>query len=275
MKKILLIIPAAIAFIFSNAQQTTANRAQHIKDSIAKHISDSTAAARTEVWSPEPPVITPGHTPQDPPSDAIILFNGIDLNQWHSTDDTTKPAGWKVENGILTVDKKTGNIETKQRFMDYQLHLEWREPDNSNFHGQERGNSGVFLASTGRGDSGYEVQILDCYNNKTYVNGQTGAVYKQAIPLANACKKPGEWQTYDIIWTAPRFNDDSSLKSPAHVTLIHNGVLLQNNTEVKGTTAWIGQPVYKAHGASPIKLQSHGDKSAPISFRNIWIRPLD
>lgn len=276
MKKTFLTFLAAFAFIFSNAQQTKTDQAQHIKDSIAKHISDSTVASKTEVWSPEPPVVTPGNTPQDAPSDAIILFDGKNLDAWRSVNDTTKAAGWKVENGVITVDKKSGNIETKQRFMDYQLHLEWFEPDNnSDFHGQERGNSGVFLASTSKGDDGYEVQILDCYNNKTYVNGQTGAIYKQSIPLANACKKPGEWQTYDIIWTAPRFNNDSMVKTPAYVTLIHNGVLLQNHTEVKGTTAWIGQPVYKAHGASPIKLQSHGDKSNPISFRNIWVRPLD
>jgi hypothetical protein len=159
--------------------------------------------------------------------------------------------------------------------MDYQLHLEWREPENENFKGQEKGNSGVFLASTGRGDDGYEVQILNCYNNKTYVNGQTGSVYKQVIPLANACKKPGEWQTYDIVWTAPRFDAVGNLARPARVTVIHNGVLLLNNFQLKGQTRYIGNAYYTAHGASPIKLQSHGDKSDPISFRNIWIRPLD
>ena len=228
----------------------------------------------TEFYSPVPKVVTPGKTVADAPSDAIVLFNGKNLDEWTSTNDSTKAAAWTVAKNILTVKKGTGNIQTKKSFTDYQLHIEWRIPVNITGEGQGRGNSGIFLASTGPGDDGYEIQVLDCYNNSTYVNGQTGSIYKQSIPLANACKKPGEWQTYDIIWTAPRFNDDGSLKSAARVTVIHNGVLLQNNTEVKGVTAWIGQPYYKAHGASPIKLQAHGDPSAPISYRNIWLRPL-
>ncbi|MEP6748826.1 MAG: DUF1080 domain-containing protein, partial [Bacteroidota bacterium] len=179
-----------------------------------------------------------------------------------------------VADGILTVSKTAGNIQTKKSFTDYQLHLEWRIPSNITGEGQARGNSGVFLASTGRGDAGYEIQILDCYNNSTYVNGQTGSVYKQSIPMANACKKPGEWQTYDIFWTAPRFKDDSSVTTPAYVTVIHNGVLLQNHTALKGETVYIGKPFYKKHGPEPIKLQAHGDKSEPISYRNIWVREL-
>ncbi len=230
--------------------------------------------ALTEVWQPVPKVVTPGKTPQDPSSDAIILFDGKNLDEWESVRDTTKPADWTVADDILTVKKTAGNIQTKRKFMDYQLHIEWRIPQNITGEGQARGNSGVFLASTGPGDDGYEMQVLDCYNNKTYVNGQTASIYKQYIPLANACKKPGEWQTYDIIWTAPRFNDDSSLKSPAYVTAFHNGVLVQNNAELKGQTLYIGQPFYKKHGPEPIKLQAHGDPSAPISFRNIWIREL-
>jgi hypothetical protein len=228
----------------------------------------------TEVWEPEPKIVTPGQTPQDAPSDAIILFDGKNLDQWESVKDTTKPADWTVADNVLTVKKSAGNIQTKRKFTDYQLHLEWRIPKNITGSDQARGNSGVFLASTGPGDAGYEIQVLDCYNNKTYVNGQTAAIYKQSIPLANACKKPGEWQTYDIIWTAPRFNDDGSLKSPARVTAFHNGVLVQNNFELKGQTLYIGQPFYKKHGPEPIKLQAHGDPSAPISFRNIWVRDL-
>ncbi len=229
----------------------------------------------TEVYQPVPPVVTPGSTPQDAPSDAVILFDGKNLDQWRMTNDTTQPANWTVADGILTVKKKgSGNIETKQRFMDYQLHIEWRIPSNIQGTGQARGNSGVFLASTGKGDGGYEMQVLDCYNNTTYTNGQTAAIYKQSVPLANACKKPGDWQTYDIVWTAPRFNDDGSLKSAARVTAFHNGVLVQNNYELTGQTLYIGHPSYKAHGASPIKLQAHGDSSEPISFRNIWVRPL-
>ena len=228
----------------------------------------------TEVWSPEPPKVTPGKTSSDAPSDAIILFGGKDLSEWVSTKDTTQPAKWTVDKGVITVSKTEGNIQTKRSFTDYQLHIEWRIPSNITGEGQARGNSGVFLASTGPGDAGYEIQVLDCYDNKTYVNGQTGAIYKQSIPLANACKKPGEWQSYDIIWTAPRFNADGTLKSPARVTAFHNGVLVQNNFELKGPTLYIGTPSYKMHGAAPIKLQAHGDKSEPISYRNIWVREL-
>ncbi|CAN5365712.1 DUF1080 domain-containing protein [soil metagenome] len=228
----------------------------------------------TEFYSPVPKVVTPGKTAADAPSDAIVLFNGKNLDEWTSTNDATKAAAWTVSKNILTVKKGTGNIQTKKSFTDYQLHIEWRIPSNITGEGQARGNSGIFLASTGPGDDGYEIQILDCYNNSTYVNGQTGSIYKQSIPLANACKKPGEWQVYDIIWTAPRFNDDGTIKTPARVTAIHNGVLVQNNYELKGETRYIGAPYYKKHGPAPIKLQAHGDKSEPISFKNIWVREL-
>lgn len=228
----------------------------------------------TEVWEPVPKIVTPGATPSDAPSDAIVLFDGKNLDQWESVNDTTKPARWTVADGIITVKKSEGSIQTRKKFMDYQLHIEWRIPENITGNDQARGNSGVFLASTGPGDAGYEIQVLDNYINKTYVNGQAGSIYKQSIPLANACKKPGEWQTYDIVWTAPRFNDDGTLKSPARITAFHNGVLVQNNFELKGDTRYIGQPVYKKHGALPIKLQAHGDPSEPISFRNIWVREL-
>jgi hypothetical protein len=228
----------------------------------------------TEVWQPEPKIVTPGLTSYDAPSDAFILFNGRSLNQWVSVKDTTKQAQWTVANGIFTVKKGTGNIQTRKKFMDYQLHIEWRIPKVISGSDQARGNSGVFLASTGPGDDGYEIQVLDCYNNKTYVNGQTASIYKQAIPLVNACKKPGDWQSYDIIWTAPRFNEDGSLKSPARITAIHNGVLVQNNVEIRGGTVYRGNPSYKKHGPSSIKLQDHGDPSEPISFRNIWVREL-
>ncbi|MVT09169.1 3-keto-disaccharide hydrolase [Chitinophaga tropicalis] len=229
----------------------------------------------TEVWEPVPTVVTPGKVNTDAPSDAIILFDGKNLDQWASVNDPSQPAKWKVSGGIFTVDKSTGNIQTKRSFNNYQLHIEWRIPGNITGTGQGRGNSGLFLASTGAGDDGYELQILDNYNNKTYVNGQAASVYKQTPPLVNANKKPGEWQVYDVIWTAPKFNADGSLQSPARVTAFFNGVLVQNNTELLGPTQYIGKPSYKkAHGASPIKLQAHGDKSEPISFRNIWIREL-
>ena len=229
----------------------------------------------TEVWEPKPKVVQSGSQPQNAPSDAIVLFDGKNLSEWVSAGDSTKPAAWTVSDGSFTVKKGTGNIQTKRSFLDYQLHIEWKIPADITGSGQARGNSGVFLASTGKGDEGYEIQVLDSYNNETYVNGQAGSIYKQYIPLVNDNKKPGEWQTYDIIWTAPRFNTDGSLKSPARITAFHNGVLIQNNTELKGITVYTGAPHYKkSHGASPIKLQDHGDPSEPISFRNIWIREL-
>ncbi len=228
----------------------------------------------TEFYTPVPVVVTPGTANTNAPSDAIILFDGKNLNEWVSVKDNG-PAKWIVNNGVFTVDKSTGNIETKRKFNNYQLHLEWQIPSNITGEGQARGNSGLFLASTGAGDLGYELQILDSYNNKTYTNGQAGSIYKQTTPLVNPNRKPGEWQSYDIIWTAPVFNADGSLKSAARVTAFLNGVLIQNNFELKGPTQYIGAASYaKAHGASPIKLQSHGDKSEPISFRNIWIREL-
>ncbi|SEA38949.1 protein of unknown function [Arachidicoccus rhizosphaerae] len=230
----------------------------------------------TEVYSPVPTVVTPGATTLEAPSDAIILFNGQNLSHWESVNNPGQPANWEVANGILTVNKKAGNIQTKEKFEDYQMHIEWRIPADIEGEGQARGNSGLFLASIGSGDAGYELQILDSYKNKTYTNGQAGSIYKQSVPLANPARMPGEWQSYDVIWTAPRFNEDSTLKSPARVTVFFNGVLVQNNYELKGPTLYIGQPSYQgaAHGPSPIKLQAHGDNSKPISFRNIWVRKL-
>ncbi|WP_026880536.1 3-keto-disaccharide hydrolase [Hymenobacter norwichensis] len=228
----------------------------------------------TEVWKPVPKVVTATGVFTPPPSDAVVLFNGKDLSQWVSVEDRNKPAGWKVADGLLTVDKKTGNIETKQKFTNYQLHLEWRVPATIAGTGQVRGNSGVFLASLGKGDLGYELQILDSYQNATYVNGMAGSIYKQLIPLANPTQKPGQWQSYDVAWTAPTFNADGTLLTPARVTVFFNGVLVQNNVQLKGATLYIGAPSYQAHGPSPIKLQSHGDPSEPISYRNIWVREL-
>jgi hypothetical protein len=228
----------------------------------------------TEQWEPVPKVVTPGNPGSAPPSDAVVLFNGHDISQWEASKDHSA-ARWKVHDGVLTVDKTSGNIQTKQKFKSYQLHLEWQVPKDITGEGQGRGNSGVFLASTGPGDEGYEVQIMDSFKNPTYVNGQAGSVYKQAAPLVNAMRPPGEWQTYDIIWTAPTFAADGSVKSAAYVTLFHNGVLVQNHTELAGETFYIGKPKYNAYTEAPIKLQAHGDHSQPISFRNIWVRPLD
>jgi hypothetical protein len=229
----------------------------------------------TEIWEPVPKVVTPGATNAEPPSDATVLFDGKSEDEWIYAKDKA-PAQWKVADGILTVVKDgKGNIETKKTFKDYQLHVEWRVPATITGEGQARGNSGIFLASTGEGDAGYELQVLDAFNNKTYVNGMAGSLYKQAIPLANPARKPGEWETYDIVWTAPRFNEDGSLKSPAYATVFFNGVLVENHFELKGETRYIGKPFYKAYDRAPIKLQAHGDKSEPLSYRNIWVRPLD
>jgi hypothetical protein len=230
----------------------------------------------TEVWEPVPKIVTPAPVNTAPPSDAIVLFDGKSLDEWVSNRDKS-PAKWIVADGLMTVNKAkdAGNIETKRTFKNYQLHIEWKVPENITGTGQARGNSGVFLASTGPGDAGYELQILDSYNNKTYVNGQAASMYKQSIPLANPSRKPGEWQTYDVVWTAPIFNTDGSLKTPAYVTVLFNGVLVQNHFELKGETRYIGQPFYKQYDTAPIKLQAHGDRSEPISFRNIWVRELN
>ncbi|MDO1447138.1 DUF1080 domain-containing protein [Rhodocytophaga aerolata] len=223
----------------------------------------------TEFWEPEPKVVTPGAVPSNlvvpPPSDAIVLFDGKDLSKWKGKDGEAK---WRVSDGVFTVNKGTGDIETKQTFEDYQLHIEWRIPADIQGESQARGNSGIFMQGI------YELQVLDSYNNRTYSNGQAGSIYKQTRPLVNAMRKPGEWQVYDVIYTAPRFKEDGSLFSPAYITVMHNGVLIQNHFEIKGDTPYIGLPKYTKHGKGPIKLQDHGDPSKPISFRNIWLREL-
>jgi hypothetical protein len=201
-----------------------------------------------------------------------VLFGGTNLDEW-VTARNSSPAGWSVSDGTMTVVKSAGDIMTRRRFGDFQLHIEWRIPENITGSDQARGNSGVFLAHTS--DGGYELQVLDSYRNETYVNGMAGSIYKQSIPLVNASLPPGQWQTYDVVWTAPRFRADASLESPARVTALLNGVLVQNDFELRGVTMYIGQPQYHAHGASPILLQAHGDPSPPISYRNIWVRPLN
>lgn len=223
----------------------------------------------TEVWTPEPGRVAPGSA-NVAPSDAIVLFDGKDLREWVSTASPDKAADWIVAGGVFTVRPGSGSIQTTRVFGDYQIHLEWRVPAAVSGSGQARGNSGLFLASTGI-DSGYEIQILDCANNRTYVNGQAASIYKQHIPLVNACQAAGEWQTYDVIWTAPRFAPDGALISPAYVTALHNGVLVQNHVALQGETVYAGKPSYRKHGPAPIKLQNHGDA---VSFRNIWVRPL-
>ncbi|HSM61607.1 MAG TPA: DUF1080 domain-containing protein [Longimicrobiales bacterium] len=229
----------------------------------------------TEVWEPVPPAVTPGpgSIASDPPSDAIVLFDGTDLDEWVSVEDGS-PAGWEVREGALTVVKAAGDIRTRRRFRSYQLHVEWRIPAGITGEGQERGNSGVYLAYLGDPGGGYELQILDSYRNPTYVNGMAGSIYKQSIPLVNASREPGAWQTYDVLWTAPVFAPDGSLAAPARVTVFHNGVLVQDDFELAGVTRYVGRPEYRAHGPAPIMLQAHRDPSPPISFRNLWVREL-
>jgi hypothetical protein len=216
----------------------------------------------TEVWSPVPKRVSTNH-PSNVPSDAIILFNGVNLDNWVTIKDNSK-VQWTVKDGAFTVKPGTGDIKTKEKFGSCQLHIEFKTPPAES-SGQGRGNSGIFLQEL------YELQLLDNYNNPTYSNGQCASIYKQTMPLVNACKPPGEWQTYDIIYKAPEFNSDSIKTSSAYITVLHNGVLVQNNTEIRGTTEYIGLPKNEAHGKGALKLQDHGNF---ISFRNIWIRPL-
>ena len=212
---------------------------------------------------PEPLIVDPGPV-GGPPSDAIVLFDGKDMSAWNGADD------WEVKEGVVTVnpkspEKHTG-ATTKQSFGDCQLHVEWAEPEVIHGTSQGRGNSGVFLMDR------YEVQVLDSYNNKTYYDGQCAAIYKQSPPLVNVCRKPGEWQTYDIIFEAPWFDEHGKLTKPAYITVLQNGVLVQNHTEIQGSTSWDHPPTYEAHPPkAPIQLQNHGN---PVRFRNIWVREL-
>lgn len=218
----------------------------------------------TEIWSPVPPKVEPAARPGDPPSDAIVLFNGRDLAGWESA--KGGPAQWAVENGEMVDVPKAGDIQTAQKFGDIQLHVEWMvpvlPPDRK---GQDRGNSGIYLQGL------YELQVLDSYDNPTYVNGEAGSIYKQSVPLANALKRAPNWQAYDIVYYAPRFYGDGSLAEPARITVFLNGVLVQSNFAIKGPTEYRGIPVYKPHGEGPILLQAHNN---PVRYRNIWVRKL-
>jgi len=224
-------------------------------------------AAMTEIWDPEVRFVTPGEQPGMPPSDAIILFDGTDIGrEW--ADSKGELSKWKIEEEAMVCVPGAGEIRTKRKFNDFQLHIEWKAPSPARGENQDRGNSGVFLQGL------YEVQVLDNYDNRTYRNGQAGSLYKQYPPLVNACRKPGEWQTYDIIYTAPRFAADSTVYfTPPRVTVIHNGVLIQNNVSLRGPTLYEGIPEYSItrHGAESLMLQDHDH---PVAYRNIWIREL-
>ena len=231
------------------------------------------SAAAQDQWAvhdpdrPLPTVVAPGPAgpPVPPPADAIVLFDGRDLGRW--TDAKGQPARWKVENGYMEVVPKTGGIRTVDGYGDCQLHVEWMAPSPAKGTGQDRGNSGVFLMDT------YEVQVLDCYGNKTYADGSTAAIYGQFPPAVNACRPPGEWQTYDIVFHRPRFASDGALASPARMTVFHNGIVVHDGAVLTGPTAHKARPPYKMHADRlPISLQDHDH---PVRFRNIWLRELE
>lgn len=221
----------------------------------------------TEIWEPEVQLVTPGKSSADAPSDAIVLFDGKNLDQWVSSNAVAKSAPWKIiNNDYMEIVPGLGGIQTKLSFGDCQLHLEWSAPDEVLDGGQMRGNSGVFLQNR------YEVQILDSHKNRTYSNGQAGSIYKEYPPLVNAMRTPQEWNSYDIVYAAPRFKTNGTIDSPARITVFHNGVLIQNNVTINGLTAYIGLHKYSSpHGEDVISLQEHGCKT---QFRNIWIRRL-
>lgn len=230
------------------------------RDPVYWEIHDTTRA--------HPPVVEPGPAPaepQPPPSDATVLFDGDDLEAWEHPDGDA--ASWTVRDGYMEVDPGTGGIQTREGFGDVQLHLEWMVPSFIEGEGQDRGNSGVFLMGT------YEVQVLDSYENPTYADGQAAAVYGQYPPLANAMRPQGEWQTYDIVFHRPRFDENGAVAAPARMTVYHNGVLVQDNVELTGPTGHYERPPYEEHDARlPLHLQDHDHE---VRFRNVWVRDLE
>ena len=227
---------------------------------------EPTTPEGTEFYEPKVPVVGAALN-GNIPNDAIVLFDGSSLDGWMHVQDSTA-ASWHLnKDGSMTVADKTGDIRTKQEFGDVQLHMEWKSPLPIQGEGQHRGNSGVFLNGI------YEVQVLDNNNNDTYVNGQVGAIYKQSPPLAMASVSTGEWNVYDIIYHTPQFNKDGGKIKSGTLTVFHNGVVIQDHTEIKGTTPYIGWPKNPAHGKGPLMLQDHGDNSR-VSYRNIWVRAL-
>jgi len=261
-----LVVIAAGGFLFLGAEQTVQ------RSPVAGY--DDTPFLPRQKWRvhdskrPQPRVITPGtfsrqDAPGQPPSDAVVLFDGRDLSKWKSAKDG--PAPWKLGQGYVEVVPKSGDILTREEFGDCQLHLEWRTPTPPEDEGQDRGNSGVFLMGL------YEIQVLNSFQNRTYADGHAGAIYGQYPPLVNASRRPGEWQVYDIIFTAPRFKD-GKLATPAYVTVMHNGVLVHNHTAIMGPTEHRKLPNYVEHGLkAPIRLQDHRN---PVRYRNIWVREL-
>ncbi len=228
--------------------------------------AEPTEPEATEYYEPVPPRVDP-FGQNGVPSDAIILFDGSSLDAWVSSSDGTEPEWYLNKNGTMTVKDKTGDIETREHFGSIQLHIEWKSPEEIRRDGQNRGNSGIFLSGL------YEVQVLDNNDNNTYVNGQVGSIYKQHVPLAMASVPSGDWNTYDIIYHAPEFNEQGQKIKSGTITVLHNGILIQDRAEIKGTTEYIGWPKNPEHGKGPLLLQDHGDDSR-VSYRNIWVREL-
>jgi hypothetical protein len=267
----LAVIIGGVATITNGQQQPARQPAQQqwtpqeMQDVYKKAVAMGLLTPAHEAPKKEPTVITPGANVGDPPSDAIILFNGKDLSSWRSVRDGSD-AKWTIKDGYLEVAPRTGDIATKEQWGDCQLHVEWASPSVVKGESQGRGNSGIFLMER------YEVQVLDSFQNPTYFHGQAGSVYKQHPPLVNVARKPGEWQTYDIIFTTPQFDEIGNVMRPARVTVLHNGVLVQNNAQIYGHTWHDRAPLYIKHDAKGgLKLQDHGDL---VRYRNIWVRPL-
>lgn len=264
MRSVLILIVGLMVFS-CGAQER--NIQKLLEDGAFENFTEPTEPKKTEFYEPVPPSVNPTGL-NGVPSDAIVLFDGSNFNQWVRAKDLGKVSWLLNSDKSMTVDKGDSEIDatiqTRKNFGSVQLHLEWRSPIKIKGEGQKRGNSGVFLQ--GR----YEVQVLDNNDNNTYVNGQVGSIYKQSVPLAKASVPTGEWNSYDIIYHAPEFNGNRKTKS-ATITVLHNGVLIQDYFEIKGTTEYIGWPKNTPHGKAPIKLQDHGDA---VSYRNIWVREL-
>lgn len=263
----ILLIAIAMTVSCKQAAETEKTAIMYRKTMETRDQKEPTDPEATEIWSPIPAQVLP-YGQNGVPSDAIVLFNGADFEQWEMAADSSEVKWTLNPDGSMTVKDKTGNIQTKKEFGSVQLHIEWRSSTENKQDGQNRSNSGVFLQKR------YEVQVLDNNDNPTYVNGMVGSIYKQSIPMVMASVPTGEWNTYDIIFHAPRFDEQGELIDPATITVLHNGVLIQDHFEIQGPVEYIGWPKYMAHGKAPLELQDHQDNSG-VSYRNIWLRELD
>ncbi|MCF7569011.1 DUF1080 domain-containing protein [Sabulilitoribacter arenilitoris] len=263
--RVICVLLIGLLFFCCNQNQEKVSK-KDLKQEV-ETLVEPTKPEETEIYKPVPLTVNP-YGQNGVPSDALVLLDGKSLSNWvHSNNG--RPAEWLLnDDGSMTVKDKSGNIQTKQKFGSVQLHLEWKSPKETQGKGQGRGNSGVFLQER------YEVQVLDNNNNETYVNGQVGSIYKQSIPLVKALVPTGEWNSYDIIYHAPKFNNKGEKTKSATITVLHNGILIQDYFKIKGTTEFIGWPKNKPHGKASIMLQDHGDNSR-VSYRNIWVRELD